>query len=65
MTDGSHLSAREREGAGYRFGFAGKWAVGSIWSWAEWFPPGPSLFLFPLSSFSFSVFFISSYPFQI
>jgi hypothetical protein len=41
------------------------WAVGSIWSWAERFPPGPFLFLFLLSSFSISVFFISSYPFQI
>jgi hypothetical protein len=52
-----------REGEGYRFGFCflGRGLdleLGQIVS------QGPFLFLFPLFSFSFSVFFISTNPFQ-
>jgi hypothetical protein len=41
---------RER---GYRFGFCGEWAVGSIWCWAESFPRGLFSILFPLLLFFF------------
>jgi hypothetical protein len=53
---------RER---GYRFGFCGEWAVGSIWCWAEWFPRGPFLFLFPLLLFPFLFSLFLSYTFWI
>jgi hypothetical protein len=61
MTCGSHLAAREREGAGYRFGKGCCWAVGRLRSWAETFPRvhfhvfiSSLLFLFLISFISFA-----------
>jgi hypothetical protein len=58
MTGGSHLSARGREEAGYRFGFdfLGR---GPLRYWAESRPRGPFLFLFLLFSFLFCFLYFS------
>jgi hypothetical protein len=58
------LVGEGKRGAGYRFGFAGKWAMGFFWSWARLFPPGPFYIFISSFLFSFSVFFIPSYPFS-
>jgi hypothetical protein len=49
------MAAREREGAGYRFGagVAGSWARSG--RGLEWFPGSSFIFFFPLF-FSFSIF---------
>jgi hypothetical protein len=60
LTGGSHLSLVE-EGREHPFGILAGWAVGRLWSWAEWDPRGPFpfLFLFCFLLFSFLFFLIS------
>jgi hypothetical protein len=51
LTGGAYMAAREREGAGYRFGEKSRWAAGWFLFWADSVPLGLLLFLF---SFLFS-----------
>jgi hypothetical protein len=64
MTGGSHLSARGREEQGTVSGLI-SWAAGCFSFWAETFPPGSVSVFISSFLFSFSVFFIPSYTFQI
>jgi hypothetical protein len=65
MTGGSHLSAREREGAGYRFGFELGGLRASSGAGPKRSPGGPFIFLFLLCSFLFLFSLFLSNTFQI
>jgi hypothetical protein len=51
-TGGSHLSFVEEEGESTLSGFLAGWAMGRLWSRAEWFPWGLLSFFY---FFSFSI----------
>jgi hypothetical protein len=55
LTGGACSSARKREGAGYRFGF-GFLGHGPDLELGRFVAPGPFVYFFLLTSFSFSVF---------